>query len=117
MIQKDNSKRAALSQEAQELRSFHSDDAPIGEDIVVTLNGKSWGRSTNLLCYFTDSKTGSNFTISVFRSREDGETYGVGAGSVDFSEPNIVGNTYKLEIQKSPRSKFPSLKSAVEITK
>ncbi|MAE68803.1 hypothetical protein CL635_03290 [bacterium] len=112
MIQSDNSKRAAGADEARVLRSYYSDPAPIGDGIIATLKGKSWGRAVNLICYFTDEKTGANFSISVFRSRKDGESYCADDQNVDFSEPNIVGKSFKLDIQKSPRAKFPKLTAA-----
>lgn len=112
MINVISTKRAVGANEAQSLRLAHSDAVPIGDKIVATLNGKSWGKATNLLCYFTEENTGSRFTISVFRSRENGKTYCADDQIVDFSEPNIEGNKYILNINQSPRAKYPKLKQA-----
>ncbi|WP_038128579.1 hypothetical protein [Vibrio fluvialis] len=112
MIQSDNNKRAATSQEAILLRAHHNNEPPLGENIKVKLNGKSWGKSTNLICYFTEIESGINFTLSLFRSKKDGKSYCAPDHKVDFSETGIVGNLYCLNIQKSSRSKFASLKGA-----
>lgn len=72
-------------------------------------NGKSFGRSVNLICYFTDELTGANFTISVFK---DTGTYAPVDGSIDFSLTGIVGNKYYLKISKKDGYKFPTLVAA-----
>lgn len=112
MIQSDNNKRAVTSREAMLLRTHHSDTPPLGKNIKVRLNGKSWGKSTNLICYFTEIETGINFTLSLFRSRTDEKSYCAPDHNVDFSKIGIIGNIYYLNIQKSARSKFASLKGA-----
>lgn len=108
--------RAVNAKEAQELRLIYSDPVPIGDKVVATLNGKSWGKATNLICYFIDEKTGAKFTISVFRSNTGNNIYCADDHKIDFSEPNIEGQIYNLNIQKSPRAKFPKLKEATRIT-
>ena len=109
MKQLDNTKRAANKDEAILLRRAHSDTAPLGENIEVILNAKSWGRASNLLCYFEEITTGKLFTLSVFKNKKG---YGDKADMVDFSEVGNVGNNYLLNITKSPRAKFPQLANA-----
>ena len=72
-------------------------------------SGKSWGRSQNLICYFTDTQTGLDFLISCFRA---GDGYGPKDGSIDFSEAGIVGNKYQLTITSKSNSKYPNIDTA-----
>jgi hypothetical protein len=110
----DSSKRGAvkndaLKNDAINLKHSHIGEVPIGENIKVCLDGRSWARSLNLQCYFEDLETGILFTVSVLRIKE---VYCDKKGNIDFSKVGIIGNRYLLTINKSEKAKFPSLISA-----
>ena len=108
----NNLDRVLSSLESQQMRQSHNDAPPIGEGINAILSGKAWGKGTNLICYFTEVDTSLKFTLSLFRSRSDTSMYCAPDNVVNFSDSEVVGKTYILNIQQSARSKFPSLKKA-----
>ncbi|EGR0997150.1 hypothetical protein EHJ37_19695 [Vibrio parahaemolyticus] len=100
------------AEESAQMRKLHNKPAPQGNSISATLKGKSWGKSTNLNCFF-ETDDGVKFVISAFRSR-DGKMYGPRDMKEDLSQIGNVGTKYILEINQGPRSKYPSLISAIK---
>ncbi len=67
----------------------------------------AWGRSSNLLCYFTDEATGLKHRLSVF-SRQLYKPY---QGEVEFDE-EAPGGRFEIATEKSARSDLPKFLAA-----
>lgn len=74
-----------------------SDCTPAPEGTWIgKLKFKSWGKKTNLHCFFENYHTGELHSMSAFRSRNGTRTYSPRDGLVDFSEAGIEGCSYEL---------------------
>jgi len=87
-------------------REYTYGPLPQGE-WLGTLDAKIWGKSLNLVCYFT-SREGSKFCLSAFRVRTGkgaGKWYTPKDGNIDVSNEAIrVGNEYKLHTGRNNRN-------------
>ena len=78
---------------------------------VGRLIAKSWGKSSNLLCYFEDVQTLEKYKISAFKSRKS-TGYRPADEVIDFGVAGIEGNVYKMVTGKNKKGN-PAWKSAV----
>lgn len=78
----------------ERLETF-TDEVPLGSHLVI-LEGKAWGKSSNLLCYFINVGNGKKYRLSVY-SNNNYKPYN---GSVAFDEASI-GQSYAIRILKS----------------
>ncbi|MFY9288781.1 MAG: hypothetical protein WAO98_09810 [Alphaproteobacteria bacterium] len=69
------------------------------------LDGKKWGKASNLILYFTAS-TGEKYWLSVFQNHD----YGPKGGSINFKNEE-VGDFYSLKTETNARGN-PVLLSA-----
>jgi hypothetical protein len=76
---------------------------------------KSWGKKTNLHCFFKNLDTQEQHCISAFRSRNGSRTYAAKDGFVDFSESGIEGRIYKIQTGVNSKGNTSWL-SAIEMT-
>jgi len=72
-----------------------------------TLDHKAWGKTLNLILYFTDQDTGAKYWFSVFH----GERYKPRDGSVDFKNEAEPGETFSLTTSHT-KTGNPVLQSA-----
>lgn len=77
------------------------------------LIAKSWGKSSNLICYFEETITLDKYKISAFKNRTVGG-YRPNDGEIDFGVAGIEGNVYKLVTGKNKKGN-PFWLSANEI--
>jgi hypothetical protein len=76
------------------------------------LDQKAWGKSSNMLLYFSDQATGRKYWFSVFsrnryRPRDNGH---------DFMNDAQPGDVFELTTQKTKKTGNPDLVSARRIT-
>ena len=92
----------------QEALQGYAFDAPEGV-WRGRLDHHAWGKSANLLCYFTDVDSGNRYRLSVF-SRGGYKPYGEGPA---FDEEE-TGSIYEITTAMS-RNGFPKFMSAVRL--
>jgi hypothetical protein len=85
-------------------------DCPEG-NWTARLDAKAWGKSANLILYFSDVETGRKYWLSVFfetgyRARENG---------YDFRNDAMPGDVFELTTKKTKSGK-PSLLAAHKIS-
>jgi hypothetical protein len=84
----------------------YSFDVPVGT-WLATLQAVAWGKSHNLLCYFTSEENGDRYVLSTFWNRQfrphlDGPEF----------DKEALGSVYEIttEISKNGRAKFVTAK-------
>ena len=82
---------------------------PTGK-MLLRLDFKVWNKSASLGLYFTDPKKNIPYRLTAFKNKGR-DIYSDSAGMVDFSQPNINGSIYEVEIARTKSGNF-SLKSA-----
>jgi hypothetical protein len=75
------------------------------------LDQKAWGKSRNLMLYFTDTASGAKYWFSVFHR----EQYKSRDGGQDFQNDAEAGDVFALTTGKT-KTGNPSLQSARKIT-
>lgn len=86
-------------------------DLPTGK-VTARLDFKIWNKSSGLSLHFTQLPSNKPFRISVFTDMNSkSQGYMDRSGTIDFSEVNINGVIYELDINQTKSGNF-SIKSA-----
>ena len=75
-------------------------DIPIGYH-TVKLIFKTWGKKNSLNCFFQTIPNKKRYKITFFNNKYNQYRYSARDNLIDFSEPNIIGNTYELKISRT----------------
>jgi hypothetical protein len=74
---------------------------------TATLDHKAWGKTRNLILYFTEQETGAKYWLSVFHN----DRYKAHDGSLDFKDEAEPGEVFILTTRRS-KTGNPVLQSA-----
>jgi hypothetical protein len=78
---------------------------------IGRLDGKEWGKSSNLKLYFTDEATGERYWFSVWFNN----SYAPRGGGINFKHDGEPGDLFELGTAKNSKG-APCLISARKIT-
>lgn len=85
------------------LQTYDWQNVPIGT-WLGRLEIKVWGETAggSLICCFTLLETGQKYRLTAY-SAASNRKYTPRDGSIDFSEPGVEGQTFRLTVAHSPK--------------